>query len=312
MCCHAPHTSVWSALALANQKRNQKRHIFQTVWTVLTNGYVIGYFKGRIYSGNGKAICVPGLNCYSCPGAVGACPIGSLQAELASRQVRLPFYVIGFLLIMGSVFGRFICGFLCPFGLVQDLLYKIPSPKIGRFRADRYLRYAKYVVFAVFVILLPLVISNAAGNGSPWFCKLICPAGTLGAGIPLLAMNESLALSVGLLFYWKVLLLVVIVAASIFLYRPFCKYLCPLGAAYALFNRVSLYQLRLDESACTHCGACKKVCRMQVDPSLTPHSAECIRCGDCVKNCPHGALRCGFSRGTHAGGHASKTDRPDS
>lgn len=266
----------------------------QAVWTALTNGYVLGFFKGRIYAGSGKAVCVPGLNCYSCPGAVGACPIGALQAELAAKTVRIPFYVLGFLLAVGSVFGRFVCGFLCPFGLVQDLLYKIPTRKIGDFKADKPLRYLKYGVLLVFVILLPLVITNAAGNGTPWFCKLICPAGTLGAGIPMVSLNEALRGTVGGLFWWKVFLLVAILALSVFLYRPFCKYLCPLGAAYALFNRVSLYRLRLDASACTHCGVCEKVCQMRVDPSADPSSPECIRCGDCVKNCPYGALSCGF------------------
>lgn len=281
---------------MASGKRNEKRHIFQAVWTVLTNGYVLGFFRGRIYSGGGKAVCVPGLNCYSCPGAVGACPIGALQAELAAKTVRIPFYVVGFLLVFGSVLGRFICGFLCPFGMVQDLLYRIPTRKLGRFRADRYLRYLKYVILLVFVVLLPLVIKNAAGYGTPWFCKLICPAGTLGAGVPLVSLNASLAAVIGGLFWWKVFVLVAIVALSVFLYRPFCKYLCPLGAAYALFNRVSLYQLRLDAAACTHCGVCAAVCRMQADPSVNACDAECIRCGDCVKSCPHGALSAGFGK----------------
>jgi polyferredoxin len=88
--------------------------------------------------------------------------------------------------------------------------------------------------------------------------------------------------------------LVVILVLSVFLYRPFCKYLCPLGAAYALFNKAAFYRLKLDESACVHCGACERVCRMGVDPSKKPDDMECIRCGDCVKNCPTHALSAGF------------------
>ena len=275
--------------------RNKIRHYIQGAWTVVSNGYLIGFVKGRIWQGDTKAVCVPGLNCYSCPGALGACPIGSLQAELASRSIKFPFYVTGFLLATGALFGRFVCGFLCPFGWVQDLLYKIKTPKIKSFKGDRALRYFKYVVLVVMVILLPSLIRNDAGTGTPWFCKWICPSGTLFAGIPLLALNADLRTLAGFIFNWKVGVLVAILALSVFLYRPFCKYLCPLGAAYALFNKASFYRLKLDENACVHCGTCARVCRMGVDPSKKPDDMECIRCGDCVKNCPTNALHAGFT-----------------
>ncbi len=286
----------------------------QGVWTVLTNGYLIGFARGHIWQGGSKVVCVPGLNCYSCPGALGACPIGSLQAELAASSVKFPYYVVGFLLAFGALFGRFVCGFLCPFGLVQDLLYKIRTRKIGAFRADRPLRFVKYGVLLVLVIALPLLVKNAAGVGTPWFCKLVCPSGTLFGGIPLVAANADLQPLVGWLYGWKIAVLIAIVALSVFLYRPFCKYLCPLGAAYALFNRASLYRLRLDETACIHCGKCARACRMGVDPSKRPDDMECIRCGDCVKNCPTNALSAGFcftrrTNGT-AGRDAGKPD-PD-
>lgn len=266
----------------------------QGVWTLLSNGYLLGFVNGHIWQGKSKSVCVPGLNCYSCPGAWGACPIGSLQAELAARNLKFPFYVTGFLLASGALFGRFVCGFLCPFGWVQDLLYKIKTPKIKSFKGDRVLRYLKYVVLLVLVILLPSLIRNEAGTGTPWFCKLVCPSGTLFAGIPLLALNESLRSVAGFLFSWKMGILVVVLLLSVFLYRPFCKYLCPLGATYALFNRASFYRLRLEEEKCIHCGECKRVCLMGVDASKKPDDMECIRCGDCVKNCPTNALSAGF------------------
>ena len=184
-------------------RRNKLRNWIQGAWTVVTNGYLVGFVKGRIWQGDSKSVCVPGLNCYSCPGALGACPIGSLQAELAAREIRFPFYVTGFLLAFGALFGRFVCGFLCPFGWVQDLLYKIPSRKIGAFRYDRLLRYLKFVVLAVLVILLPSIVKNAAGVGTPWFCKWVCPSGTLFAGIPLLLANPTLRAVVGFIFSWK-------------------------------------------------------------------------------------------------------------
>ncbi|MEZ4509218.1 MAG: 4Fe-4S binding protein [Eubacteriales bacterium] len=271
-------------------KQNKLRGYIQGAWTVVSNGYLVGFVKGRIWQGDSKSVCVPGLNCYSCPGALGACPIGSLQAELAARDLRFPLYVVGFLLAFGALFGRFVCGFLCPFGWVQDLLYKIPSKKIRTFKYDRLLRYLKYVVLAV-------LVKNAAGVGLPWFCKWVCPSGTLFAGIPLLLANPTLRAVVGFIFSWKMAILILILGLSVFLYRPFCKYLCPLGATYALFNKVSFYRLKLDESACTHCGTCKRACKMGVDPSKRPDDLECIRCGDCVKNCPTKALSAGYFTG---------------
>ena len=267
------------------------RTCVQAAWTFLSNCYAVGFAEGKIYTGPQKHICFPGLNCYSCPGAVGACPIGSLQAVMGSWKFSVSLYVGGFLMLLGALLGRFVCGWLCPFGLVQDLLYKIPFiRKINRFPGDKVLRYLKYVILLVFVILMPLFVVDIVGQGAPAFCKYICPSGTLLGGIPLVFKNPALQVMVGFLFHWKVAILLVTVFLSILIYRPFCKYICPLGATYALFNRASLYRLRVDKDQCINCGLCAKACKMGVDPVKTPNSAECIRCGDCTKACPKGAL----------------------
>ncbi len=180
------------------------RRWVQAGTAALTNGYYAGFFQGKIYTGGSKAICVPGLNCYSCPGALGACPLGSLQAVLGSRDYRFAFYVVGFLMLAGVVLGRFVCGWLCPFGLIQEALHKIPvGRKLRRLPGERWLKCLKYVLLAVFVILLPLYAVDAFGQGTPAFCKFICPAGTLEAGHPLLLMNTGLRAAVGWLFVWK-------------------------------------------------------------------------------------------------------------
>ena len=271
------------------------RHGFQAFWALLTNSYIIGFMQGRIYRGDLKNLCVPGLNCYSCPGALGSCPIGSLQAVIGSRDFKFTFYISGFLIFIGAIMGRFVCGWLCPFGLVQDLLHKIPFfKKIGSFRGDRLLRKFKYVVLAVFVILLPMFIVDIMGQGAPYFCKLLCPAGTLEGGIPLVLMNKSLQSAVGWLYAWKSVLLAAVIIISIIIYRPFCKYICPLGAVYSLFNPISVFRYRVDESKCTHCGTCSDVCKMQADPVRNANSTECIRCGLCKKSCPAGAISSGI------------------
>lgn len=271
------------------------RHVVQILWTALTNGYLYGFLQGKIYTGKSKALCVPGLNCYSCPGALGSCPIGSLQAVLTSRNFNFSFYVLGILMLFGSIFGRFVCGWLCPFGMVQDFLYKIPLfKKRKNLPGHRRLIWLKYVIFAVFVVILPLTVVNIVGMGEPWFCEYICPSGTLFGGIPLIIADEGLRAAAAWRFAWKMLILLVIVAGSIAYYRPFCKYLCPLGAFYGCFNPIAAYRLGVDDKKCISCGKCQRVCGMDIQVWKTPNSPECIRCGDCRSACPTGAIkRCG-------------------
>ena len=265
--------------------RKHARMLVQLAFTALTNGYAAGFAKGSIYKGPGK------LNCYSCPGALGSCPIGSLQAVIGSRSYRFSFYIAGFLLLFGALFGRLVCGWLCPFGLVQDLLYKIPFvKKLRRLPGDRWLKYLKYVILAGFVIVLPLTVLDIVGQGQPWFCKYICPSGTLFAGIPLIASNPPLRAALGWLFTWKAAILAALLLLSLLVYRPFCRYLCPLGAIYGLFNPAALDRFRIDKEKCTGCGACQKACKLDIPIHQTPNSPECIRCGDCRRACPHGAI----------------------
>ena len=280
-----------------NKVSDAKRHGIQAVWAFLTNSHVSGFVTGKIYTGKLKNVCVPGLNCYSCPGAVGACPIGSLQAVVGSWNFKMAYYVVGFLIFIGAIFGRLICGFLCPFGLIQDLLNKIPFPKkIRTCKGDKLLRKLKYVIFAGFVILLPMFLVDIMGQGAPYFCKLICPAGTLEGGIPLALLNKSMRSALGALYVWKNAILVVTIILSIIIYRPFCKYICPLGAFYSVFNKVSFFKYRVSKEKCVGCGKCAKVCRMQVDPVVNANSLECIRCGRCKQACPTGAISCGVSK----------------
>jgi polyferredoxin len=275
--------------------RQTIRHRIQAAAALFTNADFANFFTGRVHRGASKNLCVPGLNCYSCPGALGACPIGSLQAALGSRGRHVSYYVVGLLLFFGAVFGRLICGFLCPFGFLQDLLDKIPlrKRKVPR-RADRLLRRVKYGILVVMVIAVPMIFTDSYGLGSPVFCKYLCPAGTLEGGIPLLLANPALREAAGWLFSWKMLILLAVAVASMLLYRPFCKYLCPLGAFYGLLNRVSLYRMEVDHAKCTNCGACERACKMQVEVRRQINSAECIRCGACREACAFDAIHSGF------------------
>ncbi len=270
---------------------------FQVVFTLLSNGYIRGFVEGTIYQGRSKAVCLPGLNCYSCPGALGACPVGSMQAVLNSRQFSFSYYVLGYLIAFGAFFGRFICGFMCPFGLYQDLLYKIPIfRKRKEFKHEKHLRKLKYLVLLVFVVILPVSIRNFAGMGSPYYCKYICPSGTLMAGIPLVLSSAGLRAAIGRIFSWKIFLLVSITILSIKTYRPFCKYLCPLGGFYGVFNPIAIFRFEIDQEQCIDCGQCKRACKFNIDTKDQPNSRDCIRCGDCIEACPTDAIRTSLTR----------------
>ncbi|MDO4475703.1 MAG: 4Fe-4S binding protein [Lachnospiraceae bacterium] len=264
----------------------KKRTWIQAAATLIQNANIKGFFEGRIFRGSGKQICVPGLNCYSCPGAVGACPIGSLQNALSARHFRFPYYVVGLMLFFGFLLGRLICGLLCPLGFLQDLLHRISFPlKLRSFPGERLLRKLKYVVLILLVIVLPLCVKL-----TPFFCKYLCPSGTL-AGLLLAFSDTTLFSAFGSHFAWKACLLGMIVLLSLMIRRPFCKYLCPLGAFYGFFNRISLVRLEVDHGRCIHCQKCARTCEMGIDPVQSPNSFECIRCGECSEACPTKALQ---------------------
>ena len=265
---------------------------------LLTNLHLPNFFKGRLYQGAGKAMCVPGLNCYSCPAASGACPIGAFQAVVGSSKFRFSYYITGTLILLGVLLGRFICGFLCPFGWFQELVHKLPTKKLST-RRLRPLTYLKYAVLLVMVVLLPALAVNEVGMGDPFFCKYLCPQGVLEGAIPLSLTNAGIRAALGTLFTRKLSILLAVAVLSVVFYRPFCKWLCPLGAFYALLNKVSLFQMQVDPNKCISCGKCAKACQMDVDITKTPNHTECIRCGMCVRACPTHAVafRYGFGNG---------------
>ena len=268
--------------------RPTTRRLAQLYAAVLYNAHIRGFIEGKIYTGPAKAVCVPGLNCYSCPGAVGACPLGALQNAVAASANRPAFYVVGMLMLFGLTLGRVICGWLCPVGLIQELLHKLPTPKLKKSRLTRALSWLKYGILAVFVAAIPLYYALRRVP-LPAFCKYICPAGTLEGAVGLLSnpVNADLFSMLGPLFTRKFVIMVVMATACVFVYRAFCRFVCPLGAIYGLFARVALMGVRVEEAACTGCGACQRACPVDIR-RVGDH--ECVHCGLCVDVCPEKAI----------------------
>ncbi len=275
-----------------------RRKLIQIAAFGFTNSRMSDFATGKLYTGRWKNFCAPGLNCYSCPAATLSCPVGALQAVNGSMRFDFSFYVIGILLAFGVLLGRAVCAFLCPFGLFQELLYKIKLP--GKDKKKRKLpawsRWIKYIVLFGMVLLGPVVLTNSVGSGDPLFCKYICPAGTLEGGIPLILTHPELRKALGWLFSWKMAVLIAVVTGSIFVQRFFCKILCPLGAFYAICNHFSFYHISVDQKKCIHCDRCEAVCPMDVDPVKTPCSGECICCGRCAAHCPASAITLGYGK----------------
>lgn len=263
------------------------RRWIQIVATFLSNAYWLFPFNRNIYQGSLKSICVPGLNCYSCPAATGACPLGALQHFMASLrpaikagQYHFGIYVIGFLGLTGSLVGRMPCAWLCPFGFFQELMNKIPSRK---FDIPRYITYAKYLFLGLFIFILPFWVADEFGYGITWFCKFVCPAGTLEAGIPMLLLRPELKGLVGLLFYNKLVILIVFLGWMVVSRRPFCRVVCPLGAIYSLFNKYSVFRMIHDADKCTRCQSCYQNCPMGVKIYEGANQLDCIRCLKCMQ-----------------------------
>lgn len=264
-----------------------KRHIWQAVSTVAHNGYIPAYFSTFLYQGFLKGGCTPTLNCYACPSAFFSCPIGSLQNFAMRRQ--FPFFLLGFFGVVGMAVGRMTCGWLCPFGFLQDGMKKI-SKRVVRLPA--WAGYFKYVSLVVLAVALPLWLTES------WFSKL-CPQGAVEGAIPWalagLSGNEALAgmdigTMIGRMFWIKVAILGAFLGAMVVVKRPFCRTACPMGAVLSLFNRVSLVRLTVDKHLCKECNFCRDVCPVDLVAYKQVDSPECIKCLECAK-CPQGAIR---------------------
>jgi len=256
-------------------KKISKRRWWQLGFLIGLNPFVYRVFNvTAAASSRTRYMCAPILNCHNCPAALLACPVG-VMAQASSIHV-FPFVAVGILLVGGVLAGRFLCGWVCPIGTIQELVHKARLPK---FSIPKALRYGKYLVLGLLVIALPYILQDKSYGTAAYVCTY-CPASTMMWGLPrvLFGLNwPSLA---------ALTVLGVTLVAMLFTFRPICGVLCPIGAIYGLANKISFLGIKVDREKCNGCNKCLKSCPAGVNPLENPRSADCVYCLDCLE-CEH-------------------------
>lgn len=274
-----------------------------------------------------ERFCLPVMNCEACLLAWLGCPVGMMGRSLA--VLEFPVVVVGSLVVIGLTMGRFLCGWVCPLGFLQDLLHKIPFPKV---KLPRFAPYVKYAVLALSVMAVPLwlalgpapepetewdmlsaedralfseeealdlkeqyVVHEPPLKENPYFFCNLCPTAAIQVVIPAMVAEGGVFLDRGRIIRFSILAAVLLLAALN--HRSFCKVLCPIGALIAITNKLTFHRIKLDPEACISCKKCNKDCPMDVPVmesqergrAVNRH-AECIGCLTCEETCPTRAI----------------------
>lgn len=251
----------------------KNRRLYQLFTAISANLPLYNFVTGRLYSGKLKSFPFPIMNCYACPAALYSCPIGTISHFLVMNKV--PLFALGVISAVSASFGRWICGWVCPFGLLQDLLNKVPTVK---FELPKPFVYLKYLMLVLGVLLLPYLFKEH------YFC-MVCPTGTVEAGIYWVAASSAILGMAGPFFLFKLALGSMFLYGSIFIKRPFCRYFCPLGALFSIFNKLSIVDFKVEKERCIECNLCKKSCPVNYPIYQDPNSPACLRCLNCVRVC---------------------------
>jgi ferredoxin-type protein NapH len=219
-------------------------------------------------------VCSPVFHCYSCPLALFACPIGVLANGSALHVI--PFAALGTLIFLGALLGSFVCGWACPFGFLQDLAHRVPTPK---FTLPAWTGLFRYAALIGLVFAVPYIW----GEGHPLFFCRLCPAGALEGAVPSMAQAAIAGNPVIWPTMVKLVILGLFLLAIFFTWRPWCTLFCPLGAIYSLFDSVSLVFLSFHKGRCRDCDRCRSLCHDGVRPEQRVNGLRCVRCLECTK-----------------------------
>ncbi|MHA1596488.1 MAG: 4Fe-4S binding protein [Candidatus Asgardarchaeia archaeon] len=242
-----------------------------------------------------------------------------IQIRLTSGE--FPFLEVGIILLLGAIFGRAFCGWVCPFGFIQDLLSYIPVKKVNLSKSTNWVvvklrdtlpRVKYYILYItlffcswIFVSTLmgtekPLVEALGVFSEAPW--AVISPVVTLETFLPNFIMNHnleemaSLIYSLDVFFWLRVSFLVAIIILSVYVPRAYCRWVCPMGALMSYFNKYSLVRVKKNPLKCKNCRLCERHCPTEVKISKEKgeiSSGECILCLKCITTCEEGGLEVG-------------------
>ena len=225
-------------------------------------------------------VCNPVMSCHACPLAWFACPIGILSH--LTFWGLFPLLTLGMLIVLGVLIGRLLCGWICPFGFLQDLLYRIPSKK-GRL--PRWADWIKYPLLLLTVFLLPGLFGVDYS-----FCTL-CPTSFLQVTAPSFFTDQEFTVDPA--FYLKAGVTLAVLLLAVRYSRFFCRVLCPIGALLALFNFLCFWRVKPPTESCISCGRCNRACPTDCRPAKrflqeipANRNMECVACHDCRPVCP--------------------------
>lgn len=248
-------------------------------WGIMIASFIILVYGGMLFGMKYLNLALPVFNCpYNLEvGIKGSCLYitewsDNIVNGISFKSILLPFGIYTATIIGVIFFGKLWCGFVCPFGFVQEVLYKIRSwigikPFLIKDKYKTYIKITKYGVLALFLIGID-------------FCEL-CPVRYV---LPPLA-GVATRLEIGLI------VAVIIMTASFFSERFFCR-ICPMGAIIGLLNKITPWKIKKNCTSCTECGICYEACPMDIEEIFKERkkenvtNADCIMCGKCIDNCP--------------------------
>lgn len=230
---------------------------FLSVVILIIKRWVIparGFTQLTLFIANEIALlCNKGLPCSNCPLSFGICPIGVTQR--IAFIPYFPFYItLALILITGLVFGSLFCGWACPVGFIQDIAH---APRIRELKVTNKLKKVRYLSLLAGILLI-------------FFELRFHSLSRRGIGV----FHEAIIIGGGLFL-----------ASAIFLKRPICRILCPLGLIYGKLNRISPIKVALQKDKCLACKQCDKVCVSEIKPVKEVNEDLCAKCFNCAKIC---------------------------
>jgi len=222
-----------------------------------------------------------------------------------------PYLALSIFMLFGSILGKTTCGWVCPFGLFQDLFRLIPLKKKKVSRPTNKTLSRIGLAVTIFILVMSFIIgltyfntgsktSFGAGKDMPY--STIDPAstlfGTLYYYLEWGMQSATFGQEIGqwsFVFFLRIIIFVAVLVLIVLYPRAYCRWFCPTGVMLGLFSKYSLFGLRINKNRCASgCDNCEKACPTQVpilqfDKDIT--NKQCINCGECVDACKEGALK---------------------